>query len=35
MFDTIEMPHEFTEDVKKVDILEKEGPYGYDTILEG
>ena len=34
MFDAIEMPHEFKEEVRKVDILEKEGPYGYDTILE-
>jgi hypothetical protein len=34
MFDAIEMPHEFNEVVKKVDLLEKEGPYGYDTILE-
>jgi hypothetical protein len=34
MFDVIEMPHEFNEVVRKVDILEKEGPYGYDTILE-
>ena len=34
MFDAIEMPHEFNEVVKKVDILEAEGSYGYDTILE-
>lgn len=34
MFDVIEMPHEFNEVVRKVDILEMEGPYGYDTILE-
>ena len=34
MFDAIEMPHEFNEVVRKVDILEMEGPYGYDTILE-
>lgn len=34
MFDAIEMPHEFNEIVKKVDLLEKEGPYGYDTVLE-
>lgn len=34
MFDAIEMPHDFNEVIKKVDLLEKEGPYGYDTILE-
>ncbi len=34
MFDAIEMPHEFNEVVKKVDIFEAEGSYGYDTILE-
>ncbi len=35
MFDALEMPHEFKEEIKKVDILEKEGSYGYNTILEG
>ena len=34
MFDAIEMPHEFNEEIKKVNVLEMEGPYGYDTILE-
>ncbi len=34
MFDAIEMPHQFNEDVRKVDILQTEGLYGYDAILE-
>ena len=34
IFNAIEMPHEFNEDIEKGDLLEVEGPYVHDTILE-
>ena len=34
MFNGIEIIYEIKEEIDKADLLEMEGPYGYDRILE-